>query len=113
MSRSRVAVLVCTKFFVVASRILLVACHKTGTFSTGVVAAGIARLAVVVWVAAGGIDACSAELLAQVGNGNMEFGEVLQGNEDLGVGGSPVCGECTVSRSEICDRCVITSSGRC
>ena len=48
MSGIRVAVLVCTTFFVVESSILLVACRRSGTFSTGVVAVGAARLAVVV-----------------------------------------------------------------
>ena len=80
---------------------------------TGVVAAGAARPEVVVWGAAGELDACSAELLSKVGDGNMRFGEVLQGNEELGVGGSAVCSECTVGRSESCNRGVITCSGRC
>ena len=54
--------------------------HVTsGTFSTGVVAC----LAVVVWGAAGGLDTCSAELLSEVGDGNMKLREVLQGNEEL------------------------------
>ena len=113
MSRSRVAVLVCATFFVVASSILLVAYRRSGTFLTGVVAAGAARPAVVVRVAAEGLDACSAELLAMTGDSNMKFGEVLQGNEELRVGGSAVCGECTVGRSEICDRGAITGSGHC
>ena len=90
-------------FVVVASSILLVACSRSGTFSTGVVAAGAAHPAVVVRVAAGGLDACSSELLAKVGDGNLKFGEVLKGNEDLGVGGSAVGGECTVGHSEGCD----------
>ena len=55
-------------------------CCRSGTFSTGVVAAGAAHPAVVVRVDAGGLDTCSAELLAQVGDGNMNFGEVLQDN---------------------------------
>ena len=80
---------------------------------TGVVAAGAARLAVVVRGAAEGLDACSAELLSKVGDGNMKFGEVLQGNYELGVGGSAVCGEYTVGRSESCDQGAITGSGRC
>ena len=113
MSRSRVVVLVCATFFVVASSILLVAYRRSGTFSNGVVAAGSARPIVVVLGAAGGLDACSAELLSKVGDGNMKFGKVLQGDDELGVGGSAVCGECTVDRSEICDRGAITSSGRC
>ena len=66
------------------------------------VAAGAARPSVVVQVAAGGLDACSAELLARVGDGNLKFGEVLKGNDELGVGGSAVGGECTVGRSESC-----------
>ena len=57
MSRSRVAVLVCTTFFAVASSILLVACCRSETFSTEVVAAGAASPAVVVRVAAGALDA--------------------------------------------------------
>ena len=66
------------------------ACRRSRTFSTGVVAAGAAYPAVVVWLDARGLDACSTELLAKVGDGNMKFREVLQGNEDLGVGGSAV-----------------------
>ena len=77
------------------------------------VAAGAEHPEVVVRVAARGLDACSAELLAQVGNGNMKFGNVLQGNEELGVGVSAVYGECTVGRSESCERGAITGSGRC
>ena len=67
---------------------------------TGVVAAGDACPAVVVRGAAGGLDTCSAELLSEVGNSNMKFSEVLQGNEGLGVGGSAVYGECAIGRSE-------------
>ena len=100
MSGSRVAVLVCTTFLVVASSILLVACRRSGKSSTGVVAAGAARPSVVVWGASGGLDTCSAELLSKVGDGNMKFSEVLQCDEDLGVGGSAVCGECAVGHSE-------------
>ena len=48
-------------FFIMASSILMVACPRSGTFSTGVVAAGAACPAVVVWGAAGGLDTCSAE----------------------------------------------------
>ena len=99
MSGIRVAVLVCTTFFVVASRILLVACRRSGTFSIGVVAEGAACPEVVVWGAAGGLDTCSAELLSEVGNGNMKLRKVLRGNEELGVGGSAVCGECDVGYS--------------
>ena len=95
------AVLVCTTFFVVASSILLVAYLRSGTFPIGVVAAGAAPPSLVVWVTAGRLDACSAELLSKVGDVNMKFGLVLQGDEDLGVGGSAVYGECTVGRSEI------------
>ena len=79
----------------------------------GVVAGGDAHPEVVVWVAAGGLDACSAELLVKVGDGNMKFGEVLQCDEELVVVGSAVCGECTVGLSESCDRGAITGSGRC
>ena len=77
MSGGWVAFLVCTTFFVVASSIFLVACHRSGTFLTGVVAAGAARPAVVVRGSAGGFDTCSAELLSEVGDGNMRFREVL------------------------------------
>ena len=110
MSGSWVAVLVCITFFVVASSILLVACRKSESSSTGVVAAGSARTVVMVRVAAGGLDSCRSELLAQVGDGNMDFGEVLQGNEELGVGDSAVYNECTVGFSESCDRGAITGS---
>ena len=92
MSGSQVAVLLCTTFFAVESSILLVACRSSGTFFTGVVAAGAARPAVVVRGDAVGLDACSAEFLSKVGGGNMKFSEVLQGNEELGLGGSAVCG---------------------
>ena len=112
MSGSRVAVLVITTFFVVASIILLVACRRSRTFPTGVVAAGAARPAVVIRVAAGGLDACSSELLLKVGDGNMKFSKVLQGYEELGVGGSAVYGECAVGCSESCYRGAITGCGR-
>ena len=102
MSGSRVAVLVCTTFFVVESSILLVACRRSGTFSTGVVAAGAACPAVVGWGAAGGLDTCGAELLSEVGDGNIQHREVLQGNEELGVGGRAVYGEGDVGCSESC-----------
>ena len=46
------------------------------------VAAGAARPAVVVQGASGGLDACSAELLLEVGNGNLKLREVLQGDEE-------------------------------
>ena len=77
MSGIRVAVLVCTTFFVVANSILLVACFRSGTFSTRVVAASAARPAVVVWGASGGLDTCSGELLSEVGDGNMRFRAIL------------------------------------
>ena len=64
-------------------------------------------------VAVVGIDSYSAELLVKVRDGNLEFGEVLKGNEELGVGGSAFDGECNVGRSEICNRGAITGSGRC
>ena len=112
MSCSRVSVLVCTTFFFVTSSIILVACRRSGTFSTGVVAAGAARPSVVVWGAAGGLDICSTELLLEIGDGEMKFREVLQGNEDLGVGVSAVCSECAVGCSESCYRGAITGRGR-
>ena len=113
MSGSRVAVLVCTTFCAVASSILLVACHRCGTFSTGVVVAGAACPSVVVRGAARGLDTCITELLSEVGDGNMKLREVLQVNEELGVGGSVVCGEFVVGCSESCYRGVITGCGRC
>ena len=112
MSGRQVEVLLCATFFVVASSILLVACRRSGTFSTGVVAAGAACPAVVVRGAAGGLDTCSAELLSEVGDGNMKLREVLQGDEDLGVGGRAVCSERAVGCSEICYRGAITGRGR-
>ena len=87
--------------------------RRSRKFSTGVVAAGAARSEVVVRGAAGGLDACSAELLSKVGDGNMKFGEVLKGNEELGVGRIAVYGECTVGCSESCDRGAITGSFCC
>ena len=75
------------------------ACCRSGTFSTGVVASGAARPSVIVQGAAIGLDAFSAELLSKVGDRNMKFDEVLQGNEDLVVCVSAVCGECTVGHS--------------
>ena len=102
MSGSRVAVLVLTTFFVVASSILLVACRRSRTFSTGVVAAGATCTAVVVRGAAGGLDTCSAELFSEVGDGYIKLREVLQGNAELGVGGSAVGGEGAVGCSESC-----------
>ena len=96
-----------------ASSVLLVARRRSGTLLTRVVAAGAAHPAVVVRVAAGGLDACSAELLAKVGDGNLKFGKVLKGNEELGVGVSAVIGECTIGCSDIRNRGAITSSGSC
>ena len=98
--------------FVMASSILLVACRRSGTFLTGMVAAGAACLSVVVQGAAGGLDTCSAEFLSEVGDGNMELCEVLQGDEELGVGGSAVFGEGDVGCSESCYRGAITGRGR-
>ena len=72
------------------------ACRRSGKFSIGVVVVGAARPAVVVWGSSGGLDACSAELLLKVSDGNMKFSEVLQGDDDLGVGVSAVCSECAV-----------------
>ena len=95
-----------------ANSILLVACCSSETFLTGVVAAGAALPEVLVRGAAGGLDTCSAELLSEVGDGNMKLREVLQGNEELGVGGSAVCGECSVGRSESCYRGLITGHVR-
>ena len=80
---------------------------------TGLVVAGATRPVVVVQGAAGGIDNCSAELLSGVGNVNMKLLKVLQGDEELGLGGSAVCGECAVVRSEICYQGAITGRGRC
>ena len=61
----------------------MVACRRSGTFSTELVAADAACPAVVVRGATGGLDTCSAELLSEVGDGNMKLREVLQGNEEL------------------------------
>ena len=113
MSGGRIVVLVCTSFIVVASSIFLVACRRSGNFLTGVVAAGAACPAVVVRGAAGVLDTCGAELLSEVGDSNMQLREVLQGDEELGVGGRAVCGEGAVGCSEICYRGVITGRGRC
>ena len=74
---------------------------------------GATRPAVVVWGAAVGLDTFSAELLLKVGHGNMKFREVLQVDEELGVGGSAVYGECAVGFSESCYQDAITGSGRC
>ena len=91
-----------TTFSVVVSSILLVACRRSRKFSTGVVAAGAACPAVVVWGAAGGLDTCSAELFSEVRDGDMQLCEVLQGNEELGVGGCAVGSEGADGRSERC-----------
>ena len=111
MSGSRVAVLVCTTFFFVASSIILVACRRSGTFLTGVVAAGAVRPSVVVWVTARGLDTCSTEFLLEVGDGNMNLREVLQRDEELRLDESSVCSECAVDRSESCYRGAITGRG--
>ena len=111
MSGIRVAALVVTNFFVVASRILLVACRGSRKFYTGVIAAGATCPAVVVRGASRGLDTCSAELFLEVCNGDMQLCKVLQGNEELGVGGSAVYGECTVGCSENCYLGAITGSG--
>ena len=100
MSGSRVAALVVTTFFVVAIRILLVACRGSRTFSTGMIAAGAACPSVVVRGASGGLDTCSAELFSEVGDGDMQLREVLQGDEELGVGGRAVGGEGAFGCSE-------------
>ena len=101
MSGIWVAVLVCTTFFL-ASIILLVACRRSGIFLTGLVAEGAACPAVVVRGAVGGLDTCSAEVFPEVGDGNMQLLEVLQGDEELGVGGCAVCSEGAVGCSESC-----------
>ena len=49
------------------------ACRRNGKFSSGGVAAGATCPAVVVRGAAGGHDTCSAELLTEVGDGNMKL----------------------------------------
>ena len=112
MSGSRVEVLVVTTFFVVESSILLVACRRSMTFLTGVVAAGAACPAVVVWGATGGLDTYSAGLFFEVGDGDIQFSEVLQGNEELGVGGRAVGSEGAVGCSESCYRGAITGRVR-
>ena len=70
------------------------------------------RISVVLRGAANGLDTCSAELLSEVGDGNMKICEVLQGDLELGVGVRAVCGECAVGRSESCYQGVITGRGR-
>ena len=86
--------------------------RRSGAFSTEVVAAGAACPAVVVRGADGGLDTCSTELLSEVGDGNMKLREVLQGDEELGVGDSSVCGECAVGHSLSCYRGAINGRGR-
>ena len=88
------------------------ACRRSRTFSTGVVAAGAACPAVVVRGADRGLDTCSAELFSEVGDGDMQLRKVLQGDEDLGVGGSAVGSEGDVGRSESCYQGKITGRGR-
>ena len=70
-----------------------------GTSTTSVIAAVAARPSVVVAVATGGLDSCSAKLLAKVDDSNMKLGEVLKGNDDLCVSGRAVVGEGTIGRS--------------
>ena len=53
--------------------------RRGGTLSTIVVAAVAPCPAVVVVVATGGLDACSAKLLAKFGNSNLKIGKVLRG----------------------------------
>ena len=112
MSGSRVADLVVTTFLVVASSILLVACRRSRTFSTGVIAAGAACPSVVVQGASVGHDTCGAELFLEVGDGDMQLREVLQGNEEQGLDGRAVGGEGAVGCSESCYRGVITGRVR-
>ena len=66
------------------------ACRRSGKFSTGVVTAGEACPSVVVQGASGGLDTCGAELLSEVRDGNMQLRDVLQGDEELEVGGRSV-----------------------
>ena len=101
----------CITLLVMASRILLVTRRRGGTLSTVVAVAFAARPAVVVVVATGGVDACSAELLAKVGGGNLKLGKVLKGNVELCVCVIAVGGDCTIVRSESCNRGAITGSG--
>ena len=96
-----------------ASSILLVTRRRIGTLSTIVVAAVSTCSEVVVLVATGGLDACSAELLAKVGDGNLKLCEVLKGNAELCVSSSAVGGECNIDRSESCNQGAITGSGCC
>ena len=55
-------------------------------------------------VATGGLDACSTEFLAKVGDGNLNLGKVLKVNEVLCVGVSEVSGKCTIGCSERYDK---------
>ena len=75
------------------------------------VVAGAASPAVVVRGAARGLDTCGTELLSEVGNNNMQLCEILQGDEELGLGGRAVGGEGAVDCSESCYRGAITASG--
>ena len=99
MSGIWVAVLVVATFFIVSSRILLVACCRSRTLLTGVVAAGAACPAVVVRGATGVLDTCSAELFSEVNDGDMQLHKVLQVDEELGVGGHAVGSEGAVGCS--------------
>ena len=63
------------------------------------VAAGAACPAVVLRGAAGGLDTCIAELFSEVGDDDMQLCEVLQGDEEMGVGGRAVGGEGAVGLS--------------
>ena len=87
--------------------------HRGGTLSTVVVIAVAARTSVFVVVATVGLDACTAELLAKVGYGDLKLGKVLKGNEELCMCGSVVGSECTIGHSESCDRGTITGGGCC
>ena len=78
------------------------ACHRSRTFSTGVIAAGAACPEVVVRGAAGGLDTCITELFSEVGDGDMQLCEILQGDEELGVGRYAVGDEGAVGCSESC-----------
>ena len=112
MSGSQVEALVVTTFFVVASIILLVACRRSRTFSTGLIAAGAACPEVVVRGAAKGLDTCSAVLFSEVGDGDMQLRKIMQGDEELLVDGRAVGGEGAVGCSESCYRGAITGRGR-
>ena len=60
--------------FLAASSFLLVDRRRSGALSNIMVASVAARPAVVVVVATRELDACSAELLAKVGGGNLNLG---------------------------------------